>query len=69
MIEGNSDSGHEYAIHTGLPTATGEKHIKEFNFKEHKNVVKETFGICSNICIDKVIAEKGGNIAKLEVRS
>lgn len=67
MIEGNSDSGHEYAIMTGLPTATWRRAYQGVQpSKSTRKVVKETFGICSEVsAIDKVIAEKGGNIAKV----
>lgn len=67
MIESNSDSGHEYAIQTGLPTATWRKAYQGVQpSKSTRKVVKETFGVCSEVsAIDKIIAEKGGNIARV----
>lgn len=67
MIEGNSDSGHEYAIQTGLPAVTWRRAYQGVQpTKGTKKVVKETYGICSTLSeVDKVIAEKGGNIARV----
>ena len=63
-IESNSDSGHEYAIQNGLPTATWRRAYQGVApSKGSQTVVKETYGRMSAVAeVDVAIAEKGGKV-------
>jgi len=65
VIEGNSDSGHEYAIQNGLPSVTWRRAYQGVKpSKGSQTVVKETCGRMSTVSeVDAMIAEKGGNVA------
>ena len=67
IIESNSDSGHEYAIQTGLPNATFRRAYQGVQpSKASQTVVKEVYGRMSAVSeVDVAIAEKGGKISEV----
>lgn len=67
VIESNSDSGHEYAIQTGIPKAVWRRAYEGVQpTKGTQKVVKETYGRMSEVSVvDVAIAEKGGKVAQV----
>ena len=67
IIESNSDSGHEYAIQNGLPTATWRRAYQGVEpSKGSQTVVKEVYGRMSAVSeVDVAIAEKGGKVSEV----
>lgn len=62
--ESNLDSGHEYAVRTGIPEGTWRRAYQGIEpAKATTKVVVETYGTLSAYSVvDKLIAEKGGNL-------
>lgn len=69
-IESNSDSGHEYAIQNGLPTAAWRRAYQGVKpSKGSQTVVKETYGRMSAVAeVDVAIAEKGGKVSEVRAQ-
>jgi hypothetical protein len=69
-IESNSDSGHEYAIQNGLPTATWRRAYQGVTpSKGSQTVVKEVYGRMSAVAeVDVAIAEKGGKVSEIRAQ-
>lgn len=67
MIESNSDSGHEYAIQTGIPKAVWRRAYEGVQpTKGTQKVVKESYGRMSEVSVvDVAVAEKGGKTAAI----
>lgn len=67
VIEGNSDSGHEYAIQTGIPKAVWRRAYEGVQpTKGTQKVVKETYGRMSEVSVvDVYVAEKGGKVGEV----
>lgn len=63
VVESNLDSGHEYAVRTGIPEGTWRRAYRGVEpSKATTKVVVETYGTLSAYSVvDKLIAEKGGN--------
>ncbi|MBR3632118.1 MAG: hypothetical protein IKN49_03530 [Elusimicrobiaceae bacterium] len=64
VIESNLDSGHEYAVRTGIPEGTWRRAYQGIEpAKATTKVVVEGYGTLSAYSVvDKLIAEKGGNL-------
>ena len=64
VIESNLDSGHEYAVRTGIPEGTWRRAYQGIEpAKATTKVVVEGYGTLSAYSVvDKLIAEKGGNV-------
>ena len=62
--ESNLDSGHEYAVRTGIPAGTWRRAYQGVEpEKATTKVVTESYGTLSAYSVvDKLIAEKGGNV-------
>lgn len=69
VVESNLDSGHEYAVRTGIPEGTWRRAYRGIEpSKATTKVVVESYGTLSAYSVvDKLIAEKGNN--KEAVRS
>lgn len=68
IIESNSDSGHEYAVQTGLPNVAWRRAYQGVQpSKSTQSVVKETYGRMSGVAeVDVAIAEKGGKVSEVK---
>jgi len=64
VTESNLDSGHEYAVRTGIPEGTWRRAYQGIEpAKATTKVVVEGYGTLSAYSVvDKLIAEKGGNL-------
>lgn len=64
VLESNLDSGHEYAVRTGIPEGTWRRAYQGIEpAKATTKVVVEGYGTLSAYSVvDKLIAEKGGNL-------
>lgn len=64
VIESNLDSGHEYAVRTGIPEGTWRRAYQGIEpAKATTKVVVEGYGTLSAYSVvDKLVAEKGGNL-------
>ena len=64
VVESNLDSGHEYAVRTGIPEGTWRRAYQGIEpAKATTKVVVESYGTLSAYSVvDKLIAEKGGNL-------
>ena len=64
VVESNLDSGHEYAVRTGIPEGTWRRAYQGIEpAKATTKVVVEGYGTLSAYSVvDKLIAEKGGNL-------
>lgn len=69
VIESNSDAGHVHSIRTGLPKGTWRRAYKGVPYaKGTQRTVTDTYGVLAqNIIVDKLIAEKGGNIGAVRM--
>jgi len=65
LIESNSDSGHQYAVQTGLPEVTWRRAYEGVQpSKGTQRVVNETYGRASTVSLtDVAVADKGGKSA------
>ena len=65
VVESNLDNGHEFAVRTGIPEGAFRRAYKGIApAKATTKVVVERYGILSaNSVVDKIVAEKGGNVA------
>ena len=63
-IESNMDSGHQYAVMTGMPEVTWRRAYEGVApSKSTRKVVNETYGRASTVSlVDVAIAEKGGKV-------
>lgn len=66
VIESNDESGHTYAVQTGIPEATWRRAYEGVEPTKHtQKVVHETYGRLSCFSlVDVAVAEKGGKIAE-----
>ncbi len=64
VSESSLDSGHEYAVRTGIPEGTWRKAYKGIEpAKATTKVVVESYGTLSAYSVvDKLVAEKGGHV-------
>ena len=64
VVESSLDSGHEYAVRTGIPEGTWRRAYQGIEpAKATTKVVVEGYGTLSAYSVvDKLIAEKGGNL-------
>ena len=64
LKESNLDSGHEYAVRTGIPTGTWRKAYQGVQPEKATSKVEVArYGVLSAYSVvDKLIAEKGGNV-------
>ena len=64
VIESNLDSGHEYAVRTGIPEGTWRRAYQGIEpAKATTKVVVESYGTLSAYSVvDKLVAEKGGHV-------
>lgn len=64
VCESSLDSGHEYAVRTGIPEGTWRKAYKGIEpSKATTKVVVESYGTLSAYSVvDKLVAEKGGHV-------
>lgn len=64
VIESNSDSGHQYAVMTGMPEVTWRRAYEGVQpSKFTQKVVNETYGRASTVSVvDVAVAEKGGKV-------
>lgn len=67
VIESNSDSGHKYAIQTGMPEVAWRRAYEGVDpSKATQRVVNETYGRASTLTkVDVAIADKGGHSAQV----
>lgn len=66
VIESNDESGHTYAVQTGIPEATWRRAYEGVEPTKHtQKVVHDTYGrlSCYSL-VDVAVAEKGGKIAE-----
>ena len=65
--ESNSDSGHQYAVQTGLPEVTWRRAYEGVQpSKGTQKVVNETYGRASTVSlVDVAVAKKGGKVAEV----
>ena len=66
VIESNDESGHTYAVQTGIPEGTWRRAYEGVEPTKHtQKVVHDTYGRMSTTSIvDVAVAEKGGKIAE-----
>ncbi|WP_440256156.1 major capsid protein [Candidatus Avelusimicrobium sp.] len=64
VVESSLDSGHEYAVRTGIPEGTWRRAYQGIEpAKATTKVVVESYGTLSAYSVvDKLVAEKGGNV-------
>ena len=64
VVESNLDNGHEFAVRTGIPEGAFRRAYKGIApAKATTKVVVERYGILgANSVVDKIVAEKGGNV-------
>lgn len=65
--ESNSDSGHQYAVMTGMPEVTWRRAYEGVQpSKFTQKVVNETYGRASTVSVvDVAVAEKGGKVSEV----
>lgn len=70
VIESNSDAGHQYSIQTSLPKNVWRRAYQGVPAtKGTYKLVTETYGLMSGLSeVDKVMAEKGGNVKEVRTQ-
>lgn len=64
VVESNSDSGHEFAVRTGIPEGTWRAAYEGVQpVKATTKVISKPYGVLTaNSEVDALVAEKGGNV-------
>lgn len=67
VVESNLDSGHEYAVRTGIPDGTWRRAYEGVQpVKATTKVEVARYGVLSAYSVvDKLVAEKGGNVERV----